>query len=397
MERVAIEGGTLVLDDRTVEDGVLTIEGSRIASVGARHELEVPSDAMHVPVDGCWVMSGFVDLHVHGGGGESFTTTEGTQVLRACEFHLEHGTTSLLATCAGPVDRIPAIISTIAGAACGPDRPPNLLGIHLEGPFISPDYPGAFPPEAVHAPDARLLGEYIDVANGLLRLITLAPERHGAMECVRLAARAGVIVSAGHTGASLAELQRAVAEGVTHSCHLFNAMRPLSHRNPGVIGGVLTTKEISAEIIGDGVHVHPAVVKLAVAAKGSQNVALVTDCVRFAGMPDGCYEEPLGRRSLTIVLKDEVPRTDSGTIAGSILTMNRGVQVLIEKVGLGIIEASRLASSTPARILGVDDRKGSIAPGKDADLVVLDKKDFSVRQVWVAGQCRVDRTRGGGT
>lgn len=390
---IAIEGGSLVLEDRVIDNGVLTVEGCKIKGIGPGYEVAVSNDVVHIDASGCWVMPGFIDLHVHGGGGSSFTTYEPSQILEACRFHLEHGTTTLLATCAAPVDQIPLVLGTIVSVIDGPHCPPNLLGIHLEGPFISPRFAGAFPPEAISPPDVRLLRDCLDIAQGFLRIMTLAPEYPGARECVRLAVKNGVIVSAGHTEASLAEFERAVADGVSHSCHLFNAMRPLNHRDPGIIGGVLTIQDVSTEIIADGLHVHPRIIRLALLAKGVQGISLITDCVRYAGMSDGFYEDSLGAYSVTVNLEDGLPRVNNGVIAGSTLTMNHGIKVLIEKVGLNIIEASQMASSTPARVLGVYGRKGSLSPGKDADFVLLDKLDFFVKQVWVAGRCEVDNKR----
>jgi N-acetylglucosamine-6-phosphate deacetylase len=255
------------------------------------------------------------------------------------------------------------------------------LGLHLEGPFLSTARAGAHPLDAIEAAEeaAPAIERLIDA--GLVRLVTLAPERKGAAElCARLRGR-GVAVSLGHTDASWDEMRAAIDAGAVMATHLYNAMSPFHHREPGAVGAALTDDRIAVGLIADQIHSHPAALRLALAAKGAARVVLVTDAISAAGMPPGTYA--LGARQVRV--DATTARLDDGTLAGSVLTMDRAVREMIAATGASVDAALRMASAVPARIAAVERRKGRLAAGLDADLVCLDA-DLRVAATFVAGQ-----------
>jgi N-acetylglucosamine-6-phosphate deacetylase len=333
-------------------------------------------------LDGAWLVPGFVDLHVHGGGGAWLSSTDPAEVGRAVAFHLGHGTTSLLASLAtSPLDAMTASARAVAAAAAGP-LAPGLAGIHLEGPFISRERSGAQDPEAIRDPDPAAMDRLLEACGGWARTVTVAPERPGGLELVRQIARSGAVPAIGHTQASYEEAGAAVDAGVRVSTHLFNAMPSLHHRDLGTVGAALSRDEVVCELVNDGVHLRPEVVRLVFQAAGAGRVALVTDAIAAAGMADGDYD--FGRVPLRV--RDGVARlVDGRTIAGSTLTMDAALRRAVLEVGIPIQDAVAAVSTTPARVIGIAERTGSIEPGKAADLVVLDD-DLEVVAVLAAGR-----------
>jgi N-acetylglucosamine-6-phosphate deacetylase len=242
-----------------------------------------------------------------------------------------------------------------------------VLGSNVEGPFVSPARPGALEVRHLRDPDRDELGRLLEAGDGTVRAIVVAPELAGAPELIAAAAGAGVNVSLGHSDATYEEAMAGVAAGARAATHLFNAMRPLRHRDPGIVGAALASDEITVELIADGIHVHPAVLRLVHAAKGPERVVLVTDAMMAAGLPDGDYA--LGDQPIAV--RDGQARTASGSLAGSTLTADRAVRVCVEQAGIPLADALHMASATPAALLGLDDA-GRIAAGARADLVVLD-------------------------
>ncbi len=322
--------------------------------------------------DAAWIVPGYIDGHVHGGGGAQFNTADPDEVATAVAFHARHGTTALLATTvAAPASELEAALGAIGRA--------GILGAHLEGPFISRERPGAMDPDTFIAPDRHLLERLLSA--GGVRMVTLAPELPGALELVRMLARAGVVASLGHSDATYAEARAAVQAGARSVTHLFNAMRPLHHREPGILGAGLDLTALGCELICDGVHVAPAALRVAARAKGPGGVRLVTDAMEAAGLSDGSYR--LGGASVRVSGgRAVIAGTD--TIAGSTLTMDAAVRGAVRLMGVPVEEAVAMASAAPARLLGVADRKGAIAPGMDADLVLLDE-DLCVRGTLIGG------------
>ncbi len=349
--------------------GVVSIDAGVISEVTPERSLSPGSPVLDL--GSRWLLPGFVDLHVHGGGGAQCNTADPDEVLAVARFHASHGTTSLLATTvAAPLETLERAVATIAAVASRHvDDSAIVLGSHLEGPFLSRARPGAMDPGAFLDPDPGAVSSLTGAAAGTVRMMTLAPELPGGLALVRRLRGDGVVVSVGHSDARYREVQAAVAAGASSATHLFNAMRPFHHREPGVTGAVLDLDGVSCELICDGVHVDPVALRLAWRAKGTGGVHLVTDAMQAAGMPDGSYRLGAAR---VAVRAGKARLEDGDALAGSTLTMDVAVQNAVRFLGVPIVDASLMASGNPARLLGIEGRKGSIAAGMDADLVVLD-------------------------
>jgi N-acetylglucosamine-6-phosphate deacetylase len=327
---------------------------------------------------------GFIDVHIHGAGGHD--VMEGSEsALRAISRSLgAHGTTSFLAT---TVTADPeAICQSSEGIARYIGRQhqaavagAEILGIHFEGPFISSVRRGVHPPEWIKLPSAELFERLLRAAAGNARLITLAPELLGAIPCIDAARKAGIVVGIGHTDATYEQARAAVAHGAHHAIHTFNAMRPFSHRDPGVIGAVLTSPDITAELIADGVHVDETAMLLLLQAKGAAGVILISDGISATGMPDGKYL--LGGFEITV--SGGVCRNAEGRLAGSTLTLDRALRNI---VGLGatLSDALRMLTLNPATLLGIEQKKGLLHANGDADIVLLDES-LRVTEVFTRG------------
>ncbi|GHB14951.1 N-acetylglucosamine-6-phosphate deacetylase [Streptomyces chryseus] len=366
-----LSGARVVLPTGTVDNGRVIVEGGRIAGAA-------PADAPSVDLSGHWIVPGFVDMHVHGGGGASFTSGTAEDVLRGVRTHREHGTTTIAAsTVTGEMDvlaRQAALLSELVQQG-------DLAGIHFEGPFISPCRKGAHSEDLLRDPDPAEVRKLIDAAHGTARMVTLATELPGGIDSVRLLAEHGVIAAIGHTDATYEQTVEAIDAGATVATHLYNAMPALGHRTPGPIAALLEDERITVELINDGTHLHPAALELAYHRAGADRVAFITDAMDAAGFGDGMYD--LG--PLAVEVRDGVARlVDGGSIAGSTLTLDTAFKRAVTIDRLPVEDVVRSVSANPARLLGVDDRVGSLEPGKDADLVVLDA-DFTLKGVMRKG------------
>lgn len=367
-----LKGGTVTVDD-----------AGDIAEVGARWT--APTRSGDIDAAGLLVLPGFVDLHVHGGGGADFMHGTAEAARQVARTHARFGTTSLLATTltASREDTDRAVSAVREVIEAGPDEgEARILGIHLEGPYICAARRGAQPLAFVRPPDADELAHWIALSSGAIQQITLAPELAGAEAVIKLARANGIIVSIGHTDAKAADVLAAIGWGATQATHTFNAMRGLHHREPGTVGAVLAWPEIVCEVIADGVHLDPLIVKLIVAAKGASGAVLITDAIEGAAMPDGEYA--LGGQ--TLFVRDGTAAFADGTLAGSVLTMNRAFVNVMGFAGVGACEAARLSSGNAVRQLSVSGRRGEIAPGLAADLVVLHPETGAVAWTLVGGR-----------
>jgi N-acetylglucosamine-6-phosphate deacetylase len=361
-----IVAGRIVTADEVVTGWVETA-GDRIADVGSG------SPPTGAAADRGWtIVPGFIDVHVHGGGGHTFTTGDPEEIAAGVEFHLTRGTTTtLLSLVTAPMAELEAAAARIAGFLddAEPAMRRRIAGIHAEGPFLSTARCGAQDPAAMSDPEPALVDRLVASAGGSLRMITLAPERRGVVEAVHRLVGAGVLVAIGHSDATFEEATAAIAAGATVATHLGNAMSPLHHRDPGMVGACLTSGEICCELIVDGHHLHPSFVRLAAAGKGADGFVLITDAIAAAGVGDGRYE--LGRFAVDVTA-GMATLVDGGSLAGSTLTMDAAWRNAVA-AGIDEVTASRAASQNPARLLGIDGDVGSIEPGKRADLVVLDE------------------------
>ncbi|PZD94073.1 N-acetylglucosamine-6-phosphate deacetylase [Paenibacillus sambharensis] len=350
-------------------------------------ELPSPDGRRHCPAidaDGGWLLPGFIDIHCHGGLGGDFMDASDTSYEQITRFHAAHGTTAMLATTVTASK--PAIDKVLAAAASfrqeGSSKGARLLGAHLEGPFISPRWPGAQNPAYIAEPNTEWLKQWTAEYPDLIRIVTLAPEQPGASELIRFLKEKGIVASCGHTDASYDVITEAANSGLQHAVHTFNAMRGLHHREPGTAGAVLTLDDISTEVIADGHHVHAGAIRLLLRCKPLNKVILITDAISAAGLGDGSYE--LG--GLPLSVKDGVARLQKdGSLAGSTLTMLSAFRFVIEHCGLSPLEASRLASANPALLLGMEEHLGTIASGKSADLVLLNRQ-LEHQATWVNGE-----------
>lgn len=256
----------------------------------------------------------------------------------------------------------------------------QLIGAHMEGPHLNPARAGAINPAYLREISIKEMNEYISLGEGFLRMVTLAPELPGSTKLIKLLSKEGIVVAAGHTEATYEISMSSFKAGVRHAIHLFNASSPLHHREPGLVGAVLASKDITAEIIADDSHLHPSVLKLLYSVKGNRGLTLATDAVSAAGMPDGEYMF----NDRKIVMNNGKITLEEGPVAGSSLKMIDTVRNMVNKAGIPIHEAVRMASLNPARLLGKENTKGALAPGMDADLVLLDK-ELNVKLTMVNG------------
>ncbi|NJP66018.1 N-acetylglucosamine-6-phosphate deacetylase [Streptomyces spiramenti] len=358
-QRTVLTGARVVLPTGVVEDGRVTVADGRI--VTARPEDEPTHD-----LTGHWVTPGFVDMHVHGGGGASFSAGTVEEARTVIGTHRAHGTTTMVAsTVTGDL----ADLARQAGTLSELVEDGELAGLHFEGPFISAHRCGAHQPSLLRDPDPADVRKLVDAARGTASMVTLAPELPGGLESVALLRDLGVLAAVGHTDGDYDVVRRAVDAGASVATHLFNAMPPLAHRAPGPVAALLEDERVTVELIDDGTHLHPAALRLAFHRAGADRVAFITDAMGAAGMGDGRY--PLG--PLEVDVTDGVARlVEGGAIAGSTLTLDRALRRAVTVDGIGVADAVRALAGTPARMLGVDDRVGSVEVGKDADLVVLD-------------------------
>jgi N-acetylglucosamine-6-phosphate deacetylase len=351
---LVLTSARVLTPDEDVAAAWVAVTAGRIEALG---DGEPPAAAERVDLSGRLLAPGFIDLHVHGGGGAHFMSGDAGECARAADFHARHGTTALLATTiAAPRDELLRAVAAVAET--------SILGVHLEGPFLSERRRGAQQAEHLRPPDLDELAALL--AAGPVRLVSLAPELPGALEAIEAIDEADAVPALAHTDATYAQAVAAIEAGARHAVHTFNGMRPLHHREPGVLGAVLDDPRVTCEAIADGHHVHPAALRLLYRAKGAGGTVLVTDAIAAAGLPDGDYE--LG--GAPVRAAGGRVETADGILAGSTLTMDTAVRNA-HAWGLPLIDALAAATRTPAWVLGVP--KGRIAPGYDADLVVLDR------------------------
>ena len=382
-----IAGGDVLTPFETIVDGAVLVCDGRIERAGPRSELARARVDTQIDVQGRLILPGFVDLQVNGGGG-AFLTEDGSveSVWRMAAAHARFGTTAMLPTIVtSPEATLVRALEAVAVATEASNGGARVLGAHLEGPFISVVRKGAHDERSIVAPDIELLRRLIDTSRGTLRVITVAPELPGALDLIAAARGAGVVVSIGHTDATYEEALRGIEAGASLATHVFNAMRPLAQRDPGVIGALLEHDDVIVDAIADGVHVHPAVLSLVARAKGAGGLALVTDAMPAAGGST----EPARLYGREIVVRDGACYTPEGVLAGSALTMNLAVRNMRRLAGVPLLDAVRMATATPARVLGMEHEIGVLAPGARADIVVCDD-DLNVWKTLVGGRLAYD-------
>lgn len=380
---LAINNADIITPFRVIKRGSLVIEGKKIAAIGEAKEVRIPSGIRTINAEGMMVTPGFVDLLVHGGGGYGFADMSTESVEKISEFYFRHGTTGLLAALySKPEKEMIADVRRIA-EFCRTSKSSNVWGIHLEGPFINKELHGAMKKDYLWQPSVEKWRKLFEVSQGYIRLMTIAPELAGVEEVMREAAKNDVVLSIGHSAATYPEVLKAIDNGAAHVTHMFNAMKPFHHREPGVVLAAMLHNELKVELIADGIHVHPAVMRLMYQVKGEGGIVLISDAIRASGMPDGEYTF----MDQKILVKGKKAYLPDGTLAGSTLTMEQAVKNMVQLVDVPLTHAVRMATLNGAKVLGLEHHKGILAVGKDADLVVLDQ-DFRVQMTVYEGKIR---------
>ena len=366
-----IKGGWIVTPFEVIENGVVVVRNGRIAFVGKENRATHSANASVLDASDKIVSPGFIDTQIVGARGFDASAGSLEAVREVARFCSETGTTSLLvAVGTRPFKKLVQGLRGVREAIRKGTDTAEVLGIHLEGPYISPIKKGAHNPNYIRPPSISELNVILRESANNVILATVAPEVQGAISFIRELKRRGVTVSIGHSNATYEETLTGIRAGMSHATHVFNGMREFHHREPGVLGAVLTCDNMTASLIADGIHVHPAAMKVLVKAKGTDKIVLITDSV-VAGLQNGTYKLV----GLDVVLSDGVCKLKSGlSLAGSSLAMNKAVRNMIELVGVPIRDAVGMATINPAKVIGTDRRKGSIEIGKDADIIVIDER-----------------------
>lgn len=351
---------------------ILLVEDGRITQLSSRQEIAISPTMQVVDFGEATIAPGYFDIHIHGGAGVDLMRAGGSDISRFGRFLTSHGVTGYFpTTVAAPIDATCAALDRLANAieatqSGGDPKEARPLGIHLEGPFLSHKRRGVHPPAYLLAPTVEIFDRLWQAARGHVKVLTIAPEIPGAMEVIPEAARRGVCVSLGHSDAEMPVARNAVAAGARHATHTFNAMRPLDHRDPGIIAEVLSDDRITADMIVDGIHVDPAVVKIFLQSKGYERAVLITDAMSATGMPEGRYQ--LG--PIEVEVKDG-KATANGSLAGSVLTMDRAVRNVTQFSDWTLRDAVRAATLNATKAVGMSGEFGILQPGAWADFTVL--------------------------
>ena len=369
MYKTALKGN-LVLQDTIINQGYVVVEGEKISGIFAPTDRLQEDGVKFIDYGDAFIAPGFVDLHLHGALGKDVMDGQEESVRTIAEHQANSGVTGFLgSTMSAPLDSVLEAIRLIKIAAEDP-LPSEVMGVHIEGPFLNTKKKGAHTASFIRGMTEKDCERLIDATNGLNAILSLAPEVEDNMRWIPKLKAQGYVVAIGHTDATYGQAMKSFSKGVTHATHLYNAMSGFDHREPGVVGAVLDSENITAEIIADGVHVHPAALRLAVARKGPERICLVTDSMMATGVGDGVYawgEEELEVQGNRATIRG------SGILAGSVLTLNTAIKNIADWTGVTINQAINMASLNPARVLGVEERVGSIQIGKLANLVVLDQ------------------------
>jgi N-acetylglucosamine-6-phosphate deacetylase len=384
MSTILLHAARALTPTTELTDAGILIRDGVIEAVGLRQDMTLPSGATEISAAGQTAIPGFIDIHIHGAGGHDVMEGTGEAMSTVAQTLARHGTTSFVATTvtASPDDTcrsVEGIARYITQQFETLQPKAEVLGVHYEGPFINKARRGVHPAEWVQLPSTELLQRFVQAAAGKARILTIAPELLGAIPCIHAAREAGIVVAMGHTDATYEEARAGIVHGARHAVHVYNAMRPFSHRDSGVIGAVLTSQEVTAELIADGIHVEEAAMRLLLQAKGPGCVILISDGLSATGMPDGKYM--LGTFEVTVA--GGVCRNAEGKLAGSTLTLDRALRNVVA-LGISLPDAVRMLTTNPAKLLGIEFKKGALRTGADADIVLLDE-NLQLTNVWTRG------------
>lgn len=374
----AIIGGKVYTPEKILQPGVILVNDGKIQTVGSEHEIKIPPDAVIIDTTDRIVVPGFIDVHIHGLMGYDMM---GKHLADAIPLLPKFGVTSFMATTLTfPRDEILQSLAKMSDVLSSPPKGANCLGFHIEGPHLSAIKPGMSTSSWFYPLTQNDLNAYQNAAGGNIRMITFAPEEGDSMSVIPYLLKNNIVPVIGHSNASFDQVAKAVKLGLKHSTHTYNAMRALNHREPGTVGGVMYFKQIFAELIADGIHVHPAAMDILIRTKGLDRIVLISDSSPFGGMPEGEYEweyKPL-------IVKNGICKLANGTIAGAHALIDSGVRNLVKRVGLPLEKALVTATMTPAISVGLKD-KGRLVPGFDADIVILNN-DLNPIQTIIGGE-----------
>lgn len=371
---VVLEGGKLLTPMRIIEDGIVVVKESKILEVGEKEKVQIPSQSKRINVRDRYISPGFIDIHIHGGGGAD--VLDGRDALQTIsQTHAQGGTTSMVPTVlTASSKRMLAAVRNIDEWQSKHTLGAQILGAHVEGPFFSMAQKGAQNPQYIRTPKKEEYSPFLEFSQ-TIRMMSLAPELEGALELGEMLTEKGIVPAIGHSDGTYKDVISAIEAGFSHVTHIFSGMsgvrRVKAFRIPGVIEATLLLDELTTEMIADGKHLPPSLIKLVIKSKGVDKVCLVTDATRPAGMPPGEYE--VG--GLKVIVEDGVAKLpDRKTFAGSVATMNMLVRNMVKLVGLSLGDAVKMATINPAKIIGLDKKKGVLAKEKDADIVVFDER-----------------------
>lgn len=384
---LALVGGRIITPFRIIENGAVVIEDTKIYDMGKSKDVKIPDHCEVIDVSGKIISPGFVDLLVHGGRGVGFTDGSYEGFNTISDYFLQNGSTTMLASLyAKPEKELLDNIRNLADYIFSHPES-NIKGIHMEGPYLNKEFKGAMNESFLWTPTVESWKKMWGASRGLIKLMTIAPELPGAIDVMRAAANDGVVLSIGHSMANYSEIELAIDNGAAHVTHMFNAMKPLHHRQPGVALASLLRDELKIELIADTYHVHPAVMEFLLKVKKASGIILITDSIKPGGMHEG---EEFEFANQKVRIKGGKAMLENGTIAGSSLTLNKAVKNMIQHAGAKITEAIRMASLNGAKVLNMENQKGILAAGKDADITVLDE-DFNVDLTIVMGKIKYTR------
>ncbi|WP_247237340.1 N-acetylglucosamine-6-phosphate deacetylase [Telluribacter sp. SYSU D00476] len=376
MKPIKITNGTLLTPYRTIRGGTVVVTDGTITDISDR-DIDIP-EAIEIDAAGKYVAPGFIDIHIHGGGGYDFMDGSEEAFLKIAELHAQYGTTAMVpTTLTSEKEDLLRTLDIFEQAKKANTAGAQLLGMHLEGPYFALNQRGAQDPRYIRDPDPAEYREVLSHSSSILRW-SAAPERPGAIEFGRYLRSRGVLAALAHTDAVYDEVLEAFEHGYNLATHLYSAMLGVTRRNAfryaGAVEAAFLIEEMDVEIIADGVHLPPPLLKLVYKIKGPDRTVLITDAMRAAGMPPG--ESTLGslQNGLKVIVEDGVAKLpDRTAFAGSVATADRLVRTMVQQADIPLLDAVRMITATPARIMGVDSRKGSLLAGKDADLVIFDE------------------------
>ncbi|MBI1933537.1 MAG: N-acetylglucosamine-6-phosphate deacetylase [Ignavibacteriales bacterium] len=380
---LAFIGADIVTPFRILKKGTITTKNGMFYQVGPESKSQIPAGIKAYDVSGKYIFPGFIDLLVHGGaGGYGFSDESDESIKKISEYFITKGSTSILASLhAKPKQAVLDDLNRVAKYIKSNPKT-NIVGIHMEGPYLNPELKGAMNENYLWKPSIESFKEMWEASLGLMKMMTISPELDGALDVIREASFNGVVCSIGHSTATYEQVDLAIDHGAAHITHMFNAMKPINHRNPGVAIAALLRDELKVQLIADTYHVHPATMEFLLKSKTSKGIILITDSIRVGGMHEG---EKTQFSDQSVTLSGNKAVMEDGTIAGSTLTLNRAIKNICDTTGAKLPEAVRMATVNPAKVIKLDS--GIISSGKPADFVVLDK-DLNVEMTIMNGEIR---------